>query len=347
MELRIYTPDLRRVGQAENQTSVRWRRKFYEPGEFEIHLPITPTNLSLFEKDNLVTYRGAAEAGVISSIEREESDLKDEMTIKGNFLSIYMNRRIIKSTVNFSGKTEKAMFDLYNGCTALPNVTCADLKGFTDTVTFQATYKNLLNIEKKLSAASLIGFRFRPDFANRRIIFETYKGTDHTVEQHTNKRVIFSETYNNLKNVKYDYNNDLLKTYAIVGGEGEGSARKIVTVGGGEGLDLREMFVDAKDLQQGDLTDAQYEAALKQRGIDALNAAAAAETIEPETEPAINFTYKTDYDLGDTVTVKKKNWNLTQSLKITELEEVYEYGAMTVVPTFGSNLPETVNWDED
>ena len=53
----------------------------------------------------------------------------------------------------------------------------------------------------------------------------------------------------------------------------------------------------------------------------------------------INFKYGIDYDLGDTVTVTKKSWDINQDLKITEIMEEYAGGKMTVIPTFGNPLP--------
>lgn len=346
MEVRIYGRDLYRKGQIENQTSLIWTRKFYEPGTFELHAPITDENLYLLQKDNIIGKKGSAEAGIIEDIEKEESDIKNEITVKGRFLSSYMDRRLIKKTVNFSGKTEVAMRQLYSGVVPLPLVELGNLNGFPESVEFQVTMKNLLTYESKLSRAGAIGFRFRPDFRERKIVFETYQGKDRTFNQHENNRVIFSESYNNLNNAIYRYNNQKLKTFAIVGGQGEGDARTYYELGGGEGYDLREIFVDAKDINPDGLTAAQYKAALLQRAQEALNDAIASETLESETDAAINFVYKEDYDLGDIVTVRKKKWNLYMNQRITELSEVYEYGGMTVVPTFGDPLPEKIKWDE-
>lgn len=346
MEVRIYGRDLYRKGQIENQTSLIWTRKFYEPGTFELHAPITDENLYLLQKDNIIGKKGSAEAGIIEDIEKEESDIKNEITVKGRFLSSYMDRRLIKKTVNFSGKTEVAMRQLYSGVVPLPLVELGNLNGFPESVEFQVTMKNLLTYERKLSRAGAIGFRFRPDFRERKIVFETYQGKDRTFNQHENNRVIFSESYNNLNNAIYRYNNQNLKTFAIVGGQGEGDARTYYELGGGEGYDLREIFVDAKDINPDGLTAAQYKAALLQRAQEALNDAIASETLESETDAAINFVYKEDYDLGDIVTVRKKKWNLYMNQRITELSEVYEYGGMTVVPTFGDPLPEKIKWDE-
>ena len=322
MEVRIYDRDLNFKGVIENHTSLIWTRKYYEPGNFEIHAPITEQNLRLLAKGNIISKRGSSEAGVIEDIENEESDLKNEITAKGRFLSSYMDRRLIKSTVNFSGKIEVAMRNLLSGVTAIPLVELGTLNGFTETVEFQATMKNLMTYETKLAKAGTIGYRFRPDFRNRKIIFETYKGTDRTTAQGINSRVIFSESYNNLNNVIYKYNDQQYRTKAIVGGEGEGAARVYVEVGGGTGLDLREIFVDAKDIQSEGLTDAAYKAALAQRGRETLAANVVSESVECETEADINFKYKTHYDLGDIVTVKKKKWGIVLNQRITELQEV-------------------------
>lgn len=346
MEIRIYKPTLYRAGQIENQKSLIWTRKFYEPGTFELHAPITDENLELLTAGNIVGKKGSKEAGVIEDIEKEESDIKNEITAKGRFLSSYMDRRLIKNTVNFSGKIEVAMRQLYSSCTEIPLVTLGDLNGFSETVDFQATMKNLLTIEEKLSKAGAIGFRFRPDFVNRQIVFETYQGTDRTASQHTNSRVIFSEDYGNLNNAIYRYNDQNLKTYAIVGGQGEGDERVYYESGGGEGLDLRELFVDARDLSPDGMTTDEYKAALLQRAQEKMNEAIVSETLECETEPEVNFTYKEDYDIGDIVTVRKKKWGLYMNQRITEIQEVYEYGGMTVVPTFGDPLPDSIDWDE-
>ena len=94
------------------------------------------------------------------------------------------------------------------------------------------------------------------------------------------------------------------------------------------------------------MTAAAYRAALTQRGNEALATNIIAESVECETEADINFKYKVHYDLGDIVTVKKKKWGITLNQRITELQEVYEYGGMYVVPTMGDALPEKIDWSD-
>lgn len=346
MEVRIYNSALDFQGIIENQTSLIWTRKYFEPGNCELYMPITEDNLKLTRRGNLLWMKGCREAAVIEDRKLEESDVKKEITVKGRFLSAYMDRRLIRSTFRFSGKVEVAMRQILAEAEPIPGVELGAVQGFSATVNFQATYKNLLLYEEKLAKSSGLGFRFRPDFNRKKIYFEIYQGTDRTVSQGVNNRVIFSESYNNLNNTIYRENDQLYRNVIYVGGEGEGNERKYVKVGNATGLDLRELFVDAKDLRSDGLTAGQYEAQLRQRGIEAMAGNTITGSFECDTGADVNFKYRTDYDLGDIVTVKKRAWGMTEDLRITEAKEVYEYGRMRVVPTLGTALPETVDWSD-
>lgn len=345
MELRIFDAEMSLQGIVENQTSLIWTRRYRKPGSFELHAPITPYNLSLLKEGNLVWKKGSLEAGVIEDIRLEESDTTNSMIIKGRFLESYMDRRLIRGTYTYSGTAETAMRKLLaEQTTPIPNVSLGTFNSFEESVQFQVTCKNLLEYIEKLASCSNIGFRFRTDFNQKKIFFETYKGVNRTMSQGVASRVVFSESYNNLNNTIYQYNDQLLKTLAYVGGEGEGSERVYVTVGGGEGLGLREMFVDAKDIRKEELSDSEYRELLIQRGMEKLAENSIAESFECDTGADINFVYKKDYDLGDIVTIKKRAWGITQDQRIEEIQEIYEYGQMVVVPTLGSPLPESVDW---
>ena len=219
-------------------------------------------------------------------------------------------------------------------------------KAIATKITFQATYKNVLTYLSKIARYCELGFRVVPDFKGKKMTFETYKGIDRTTKQGTKPRVIFSESYNNLNRAKHTYSDKTAKTKIVVGGAGDGADRIYVTVGGGTGFDLREEFLDAKDINKDDFsTNAEYLEALRIRGEQYKAENAVIENIEAEVEAEVNFIYGTDYDLGDIVTVEKAKWNKVLNLRITELCEVYEYGGMYVVPTFGDALPTTINWD--
>ena len=348
MELRIYSPELNLIGIIENQTSLIWTRKYFEPGEFELHAPITPDNLALLQKGNIVWKRGDPEAAIIEDIMLDEGVFKTEAIIKGRFMSAYMDYRLIKQTVNINDTAENAMRQLLAGVAPIPLLELGVAHGFGQRVSFQATYKNLMTYETKLAKAAGLGYRFRPDFTKKKIFFEVYAGNDHSSAQGVISRVIFSESYNNLNHAIYRFNDQRYKNVAYVGGEGDGSARVVVKVGNATGLALRELFVDAKDIRKEDgMSDAAYRQLLIERGFEKLSELPISESFECDTGADINFKYGIDYDLGDIITVKKIGWGITQNFRISEIREIYEYGGVTIEPTFGDPLPEKIDWRDE
>ena len=158
MQLRIYDDELNFLGITENQTSVIWTRKYYESGTFSVVLPITDDNIRLYQIGNIVAKRDSIEAGVIEDLQIHESFDEHSITASGRFLSSYMDRRLIRPRHTFTGLVEVAMRTILDNAEEIPLVELGELQGFTDTVKFQATYKNLLAYETKLAKAAALGF---------------------------------------------------------------------------------------------------------------------------------------------------------------------------------------------
>lgn len=349
MEVRLYSQDLKFLGVSESATSITWTRKYYDIGNFEIHAPITEDNVRLYRMNNIVWIFGAKEAGIIEAIQFKQNAKTSEMTIKGRFLESYFDRRLIHPTFNFSGKTEVAMRNLI-GVTSpvIPLVELGELKGYDDDVNFQVSWKTLSTAETRLAQSSNLGFRLTPDFAHRKLKFDVYKGLDRRRTQHERSFAEFSDSFNNIDSATYNLNNKLEKTVAYVLGEGEGADRKMVIVGDDtlQGYERKELYVDARDLSSEELTDAEYEAALRQRGLEKLEENKLSKSFECDTIALGNFIYKTDYDLGDIVTVKKSSWDVSNESRITEVMEIYEHDVMQVALTLGNPTPTTLNMEE-
>lgn len=346
MEIHVYNRELKRKGTIENQTSLQWHRKYNDCGTFELHCPVTKENLRLLQPGNIIAIGDKKEAAVIRGDQsEEESSVANEIIRKGYFLPVYFGDRLTGPLFNFSGTAEDAMRYMIKRAADIEHMQIAEGIGDTTKITFQSTYKNLLTQISKIAKFAELGFRVVPNFKEKTMTFETYKGINRTQNQKENAKVIFSERYKNLNQVKHNYSDETLKTKIIVGGAGEGINRIFVEVGGGTGFDLREDFLDAADINKEEFTDAQYTEALKMRGLEYLTEHTAIENFEAEVEPDMNFIYGRDYNLGDVVTIKKDKWNTAQNLRITEVCEVYEYGKMYVVPTFGVALPIKIDWD--
>ena len=349
MELYIYSPALIYQGVIDSFSSLRWRRRYFAPGEFELHVAATSDNVRLLAEDNIIHRLDRREAGVIEGVEITEGDAGDEIKVTGRFLSSELENRVISSTLNFSGTTEAAMRKIVsdNAIAARPisGLVLGVLNNFTPACSFQATGKVVLNTLEALSASSTIGFRVRIDIPNKQKVFECYQGIDRTVTQTARPYVLFSSAFNNIASPKYTLSKVNYKNFAYVAGEGDGSARKIVTVDRTNGAARRELWVDARDLQQGSLSDADYCAQLAQRGLEKLAEAVKTENFEAAAVNTKNFEYLTDWNLGDIVSFEK--WNILLNQRITEVEEVYENGIMTVTPTCGTPLPTTLNLGDD
>ena len=64
IELYIYDRDLNFKGVIDIYTSLRWRRKYFEAGEFELHLQATESNIHLFKRDSIIVRSESEEAGL-------------------------------------------------------------------------------------------------------------------------------------------------------------------------------------------------------------------------------------------------------------------------------------------
>lgn len=325
-------------------SSLRWRRKYFEPGEFEIH-----TSAGIFNK----VYRGQLllrpdrkEAGVIQGIDISDSGL----VITGRFLSIFLQDAAIRSIYNFNTTNEAAMRQLvqeqYNRVKRPLPISLGELHGFADKIQTQVSLKNLLTVVEAMGRAANLGFIVYPEVSTRRLVFDVYRGTNHSVLQTENTRVVFSNRYKNITGPEYKEDDSLYKNYAIVAGEGEGTARVIVDVDRTGGEPPRELLVDARDLSRGEQTEAAYRAALAQRGAEKLDENALTQSFETGIKSTSQFTYLQDWDLGDIVTAEQTDWGLQTDQRVTEVEEVYENNGFSATPTLGTPLPETFKLEE-
>lgn len=349
-QIKVYDINLMRQGVIDVYRSLIWTRKYKEAGTVEIHAALNSKNLKLLQNGHIVTMTGSVESAVIEGMAAD--DYSNEITATGHMLSSGLSRRGIRTVVNVSNTTyEDVMRKLVDvsaisNANPLPRLVLGERKGLGGTVTLQVSYKDLYTYLMKLSACSNLGFRIRGDYKEKQFYFEVYEGKDHSENQIGNKRVIFSEVYRNINKATFTTNSQNYKTHAVVFGDGEGTARTVMEATidpAATGWERREVMVDARDIQRDNLTAAQYQSALMQRGKEKLAEYGIVECLEAVTLPNVNFAYKTDYDLGDIVTVNKKAWGIKMDKRITEIQEVYENGGLSIVPTFGDPLPDTVD----
>ena len=339
----FFDKELNMLGIVDYFISLRWRRKYFEAGEFEIVLPVNDYIMQIIDENVLVMRNNYTESGIIETIEFSDNGTDEEVTISGRFLSSILERRIVKSKINFSGNTIEGMNTIVNAMTPLTD------QWETETVTmtsphidFQVSYKNVYEYLCKLAEYSNIGFRVVANVDSKVYMFEAWEGKDRTSEQSINEQYSFSDDNYNIEQGKLVMSEKTRVNYVLVGGQGEDANRVLVTVDEGiTGFDRYEVFSDQKSLTKGSLSDNDYKAKLRSVGEGKLSDG----TFQLEVTALVQQDYKEKWNLGDIVNIKKEKWGVYTTYRIIEVEETIEDGKKTIYPTFGSPLSSA--WDDE
>ena len=357
MEIYIFDRDLNFKGIIDKFISLRYVRRYYKSGEFELQCSLTFEALILLKRENIIYIKGDVEAAYIEYINlKQNSEGKEIIIVKGKFLTGYLNRRIIWGTEIINDTAEKAMRQLVeHNCInttdinrKINNLILGSLKNYFAAVNYQVSYKNLGDEIESLSNISDLGHRVNFDIGNRKLIFDVYEGLDRSINQNVNSRAIFSKEFENVLEQEFTDSLNNYRNIALVGGIGEGINRKLAVVGSAAGLDRFEIFADQKNLSNVDeenntISDAEYMNLLIEKGNEVLAGAKEILTFDSTINNNPNLKYKKDFDLGDIVTCVSKKWNLVINTRITEIEEVYEEKGQNINITFGNNVPTLID----
>lgn len=71
MDLYILNPNIELQGIIDGYSSLRWRRRFFEPGEVELHCKASAENLALLRPDNIIHRLDRKEAAIIEGVSVE------------------------------------------------------------------------------------------------------------------------------------------------------------------------------------------------------------------------------------------------------------------------------------
>lgn len=339
----FFDKELNMLGIVDYFISLRWRRKYFEAGEFEIVLPVNDYVMQFIDKNVLVMRNNYTEAGIIETIEFSDNGTDEELIISGRFLSSLLERRIVKSKINFSGNTIEGMNTIVNAMTPLTEQWETEAVTMTSPhIDFQVSYKNVYEYLCKLAEYSNIGFRVVPNVDSKVYMFEAWEGKDRTSEQSINEQYSFSDDNYNIEQGKLVISEKTKVNYVLVGGQGEDANRVLVSVDEGiSGFDRYEVFSDQKSLTKGSLSDNDYKAKLRSVGEGKLSDG----TFQLEVTALVQQDYKEKWNLGDIVNIKKEKWGVYTTYRIIEVEETIEDGKKTIYPTFGSPLSSA--WDDE
>lgn len=251
IEIYVYDKNLKQIDVIDTFKSLIWANRYNTDGDCELYLEANMKNLNSLRKGN---YLKRKDDDMICRINKVQLDTDAE---NGNYLIVtgldvksVLGQRLVWKQTNVNGNVEDYIRNIINDNLINPtipsrkiaNFLLGNKAGFNEVISEQVTYKNIK--EKVQEKCKKYNWGYKVILEIDKLYFSLYKGTDRS------KTVIFSYKYENLKTTKYVEDDSNLANVALVGGEGEGSARLKNISGEAEGIDRYEIFVDAKDISR-------------------------------------------------------------------------------------------------
>ncbi len=357
MDVTVLNTNLDSISIVDVYESFIWTDRYYEYGDFELFTSMTDTILNCIRQDYYLQSRESEHVMIIEKIRiNSDSENGNHITVTGRSLESILDRRIVWGQKTITGNLQNGIRTLLNENVISPADNTRKIDNFifeasTDPaiislkIDAQYTGDNLYDVINKICSERNIGFKVTLN-NNKQFVFKLYAGTDRSYDQSVNPYVIFSPKFENIINSNYVESKSALKTVTLVGGEGEGSARKYTTVGGGNGLNRRELFTDARDISSdvGDgvvLSDAEYTAQLQQRGKEKLAENTDVTSFEGQVETTVMFRYGEDFFNGDVVQIANEYGHETKA-RIVEIVMSEDEDGNSVYPTFKTIEQEAV-----
>lgn len=232
-----------------------WSNRYVELGDCEVYLPATAELLSVLVKDYYLTRLNDSMVCRINKIQLDtNAENGDYLIVTGKDTKVLCDQRIIWDTMTYNGALETFIRQMVTSSMINASATARNMlkpngspllalgtaAGFTEVSSEQVTYKNLG--EKIREYCTKCGWGYKMILNGSTLNLILYKGVDRS------DNVIFSDDYENLDATTYIQDDTNMGNVALVGGEGEGSARSKDVSGYAESSDRYEIFVDAKDI---------------------------------------------------------------------------------------------------
>lgn len=361
--VRVFSPELELLGEVDSYTSLRFVRRYYTAGEFELHIELDATNADQLQQLNLIMLgNDPRKAGIV--LHRQlllDKEGQETLMIKGITLDGVIGWRITIPPIGYgydalTGNAETVMkhYVQVNAVSpidarrVIPMLAIAPEQERGRRMHWQSRYKPLDDELAAIGAYAGLGWEVALDLEAKQWVFDVLEGRNLTEGQVERSGVVFSVDFDNIRGQQYVTSLIGHKNAGYVAGQGEMEERKVLEVGGGqEGLGRYETFIDARDIgtPNGDMppTEAEVEAMLVVRGEQKLDEMAAVNAFEAQVMPSGSFVYGVNWDLGDIATVRNSKWGVTMNARITELAEVYEPNGFTLSATFGNSLPTLID----
>lgn len=344
-----------RLGYIGNFSYLLWRKKYGPGSEAELHVDVTPKNIELLKKGNIIFRQDDDEAMYIYYRQFDDSNGVDQLVIKCFSLTRWTDRRILWKQYDYNHTPEvimrqlieDTMINTFDRARKIPNLELGQLKNIGQAIQRQFSYKQVYEICENLCTTYDIGMRCL--FDGRTLKYDFYEGTDRTINQSLNPRIILSKNRSNLLKRTYEDADNDFKNTVLIAGAGEGTERKTATIGtSNSGLNRRELFIDAREIsdtrdvdgEQVLIPDDEYMNLLIAKGEE--KKAEYTEFIGFDCELDVtkeNTKYNEDFFLGDLVTIKDDDLGILMNSRVMQADEVFQEDGKSIYVTVGKSVP--------
>lgn len=351
----IFDSKLSYIAQIDDYQYLRWTRKWRRTHTFEIRVNRHKNNAQYLTEDNFIAiFKGGAwRAGIIEHKEielTEEGKISENWTIVGRSYGMFDDRLALHLTTTGNGydtqraNAETVMRHFVNvNCInpvdnnrIVPYLKLGNDLGRGQVIDVRARFQTISDLLESCSITSGLGYEVVFDLNDKQFYFNVLEGRDLTPSQNINPPVIFSPEFDNVNVLGYRYSKIDSKNFAVVAGQGEAESRLIAYVSNNStGINRREIFVDARDLE----TSQQ----LIQRGEARLAELIEEVVMEVYYIPGGPFSYPQDFDLGDIIHARYPEIGSLDSRIIEVVEETTPEQGDVYRISLGKEYPDLIN----
>lgn len=355
--------------------SLIYTRNFYECGIFELTINKNKANTSKLKRGNmLIVNKRDNKILLINKVVTNTENGSKTLKVTGDCIKGITKQRIIATNgYDRVAETEaeniqkhylrKHLVESYYDTIRTPErdipwVDIASSQNRGIKTVWQARLTNLHDELKHISEDVGLGWEGYLDRNKKKIIFDSIKGKDRTINQVSNPNtheklssytheqlskytheqlkgnpklpyIIFSEKKKNLLSGQVTDDETSFKNVGYIAGKGENEDRIIVVKGTATGFNRREVLIDLNNIDDID--------ELNQEGQKKLDTYKLIQSIEGKIYQIPNMEYEKDWDLGDIVTLESDG--IYEDKRIIQVKEVYEANNKTIEAGFGDKIP--------
>lgn len=331
MNLYVYSPEKERLGEVRSINSLQWLESYRSrQSEIKLVCGATEGNRALLQYGNLLHNTDRPNLlALIVDIEIDDSAKDAKLTIRAKMTAARLDDRVVYYTESYTG-AEQGMLDIVShNLRGLP-LAVAPARGYTEQTPGQVSWGSVLDAVDGIASAVGMGYRVTvgPDMAET---FEVYKGADRSTPGSPDYVGFFGDAAGNLNKIQIQDDKSGAKNVAIVCGQGEGAARRMVEVDLSDGGERREMYVDARDISRSTtdgttdkaLTDTEYDALLYARGVAKLAEASGGLNVKAELRQSM-LLFGQDYELGDILPLRVAKYGINIKVRVAKIKLIYE-----------------------